>query len=337
MLDMPLKVGVSGSGGVASGVASQVRTTEGMKLAWQSGESDIAKRLHEEPVDLFVEACGRIGDAAEAALAAIANHAHVVLTDARVDVAAGLLLQHEAYQQGIIVSSDAGTPHGTLATMIQEAHIMGLNTIQAGQFLSGTPSHLLPYEMAALANGFNFLPPDEGMTGPEVFTIEEALGVFDFDIYGDTPRIDFLRTKSPSRGLYLIVKAAEEKTDHLRHCQLGEGPYYLIRREHYLGHLESPKAILGAAAGQAILSPGYPACDVYARALHDLDEGKSLKLGDFQASLEPFDDDRVPLALLEEGAVLKRTLAEGTYPTFDDIELSDSKLLRLWLRQRELL
>jgi predicted homoserine dehydrogenase-like protein len=308
-----------------------------MELTWREEEGDVAEKLKIETVDVFVEACGNIGKAAEAALTAIENHAHVVLTDARVDVAVGLLLQHEAYQQGIIVTSDAGTPHGTLATMIQEAHIMGLKPVQAGQSISGTPFLLLPYEMAALANGFDFLPPDGGMTGPEVSSIEEALNAFDLESYGDTPRVDFLRTTKPSRGLYLIVKAAEEQAGHLRACQLGEGPYYLIRRDHFLGHLETPKAILGAAAGQAILSPGYPACDVYAKAVHDLDEGTSLEADDFQASLEPLDDDRIPLSLLEEGAVLKKLLTEGEYPTFDDLELPDSNLLRLWLRQRELL
>jgi predicted homoserine dehydrogenase-like protein len=55
-----------------------------MDLAWQcEGQlEELEAKLKEEPIDVFVEACGNIPVAAEAALMAIECHAHVILTDA---------------------------------------------------------------------------------------------------------------------------------------------------------------------------------------------------------------------------------------------------------------
>lgn len=85
--------------------------------------------------------------------------------------------------------------------MIQEAHIMGFEIVQAGA-LSEHDDPRLPLELAVLANSFGYLPPPGGMTGPRVGKIGEALGVFDFDSYGETPRIDFLSGTGNSRGVY---------------------------------------------------------------------------------------------------------------------------------------
>lgn len=331
MLDVPLRVGVSGSASVARGVAFQVEATDGMTLAWRC-ESDLDElevKFKEEPVDVFVEACGNTPDAAEASLMAIENHAHVVLTDARVDVAVGLTLQTEAQQSGIIVTSDAGTPHGVLAIMIQEAHIMGFETVQAGQISPrSTPTQFL-YEMAALANGFGFLPPEGGMVGPKIEHLPEALSAFDLESYRDTPRIDFVRGPKPDGGLYLIVKPKsdlpEEQIAHLRDCQLGNGPYYLLQRNYHLGYFETPKAILGAAAGQPTLSPGYRTCDVYASLKENLSSGTELKECHLEAQLSPHDQSRIPFVAILEGASLKADLETGTKITFSNTVLQEGK------------
>lgn len=327
MLDMPLRVGLGGSGPVSRGVEFQVNLTDGMEFAWSCAPDSVEEKLKNNPIDVFVEACGDVADAAECSLLAIENHAHVILTDARVDVAVGLTLQTEAHPHGIIVTSDSGTPHGALATMIQEAHIMGFDTMQAGQISPRCDTSRFLYEMAALANGFGFLPPSGGMTGPRIETLDKALTSFDFESYGDTPRIDFLRLPSPTEGLYLIVKPKvdlpEEQVAHLRNCQLGDGPYYLIHRPRPLGYFETPKAILGAAAGQPVLSPGYPTCQVYATLKQDLQMGTEPSEGHLEAHLSPNDENLIPLAVLQEGAKLKIDLPKGQPLTFQNTLLPE--------------
>ncbi|MFT6181452.1 MAG: putative homoserine dehydrogenase-like protein [Akkermansiaceae bacterium] len=302
-----------------------------MDLAWQcEGQlEELEAKLKEEPIDVFVEACGNIPVAAEAALMAIECHAHVILTDARVDVAVGLTLATEANQHGIIVTSDAGTPHGVLATMIQEAHIMGFQTVQAGQISPRSTRTQFLYEMAALANGFGFLPPEGGMVGPEIEHLSEALSAFDLESYGNTPRIDFVRGPEPGGGLYLIVtpkpELPEEQITHLRDCQLGNGPYYLLQRNYHLGHLETPKAILGAAAGQPILSPGYRTCDLYASLKKNLPSGTKLKESHLEAQLSSHHQSKIPLVAVLEGSFLKANLGAGTGITFSNTSLHEGE------------
>jgi len=328
MLGRPLRVGVSGHHATARGVVHQVEATEGMELTWhcQNGLETLEELLKNSPIDVFVEASSDLSLAAESALLAITYNAHLVLSDARVDQAIGLTLQAHAYENGLIVTSDAGTPPGSLATMIQEAHIMGFETLQAGQISSLNPSTQLLYEMAALANGFGFLPPEGGMTGPEICNLDEIISAFDLESYQGTPRVDFVRTANLRHGLYLIVKAKndlnEEQINHLRACQLGDGPYFLLRRDSPLGYFETPKAILGAAAGQANLSPAYPSCEVYAQA-----NGNSL-----EAALLPYSKDLVPHFLLP-----KETKHTGTPPTLENIPLPDSPLTQLWSEQRKII
>lgn len=286
-----------------------------MDLIWRCEPDDVESKLTSDHVDVFVEACGNVGDAAETSLIAIENHAHVILTDPRVDVAVGYTLQVEAHQQGIIVTSDAGTPHGTLAGMIQEAHIMGFDTVQAGQISPRSCPTRLLYEMAALANGFGFLPPDGGMTGPEIININNTLTTFDLESYAETPRVEFVHVPNSKSGLYLIVKPRsdfpEDQVAHLHHCQLGDGPFYLLQRDSPLGYLETPKAILGAAAGQPILTPGYPTCDVYASLKEDLETGTRLTSQHLAPCLDRLDESRIPLTVLLENASLKDNLAKG--------------------------
>ncbi len=372
------------------GIAFQVKTTPGMDLTWVADSdpasaanaaaladncahgTDLAQLFKDHPIDVFVEATNSIGPAAEYCLLALKNHAHVVLMNAEVDLALGPLLQSRAYTEGLIVTSDAGDQHGVLATMIQEANIMGFDIVQAGNikgFLdrSATPESILPeaekrnlsavqccaytdgtklhIEMAVLANAFGYLPPVGGMTGPRAADVNEALTAFDLDSYDGTPRIDYLLGAEPGGGVYLIVKPKadlpEEQAFYLNYYKLGEGPYYLLYRPYHLCHLETPKAILGAAAGQAILSPSRPTCEVYAYAKRDLPAGTPIRHAIGSAELyglvEPLDANRIPISLLEDETHLKRDLTKDQALTFDDLDLPDSSLTRLWIEQQELL
>ncbi len=327
MLDTPLRIGIIGTSPIAQGVALQVAATDGMDLAWRCETSlhEIRNLFKNEPIDVFVEASGDLNLAADSSLLAISHNAHLILTNPLVDVAIGLKLQAEAYERGIIITSDAGTPHGTLASMIQEAHIMGFDTVQAGQICPTNPSPKLQYEMAALANGFGFLPPEGGMTGPEIDTPDQIIPAFDLESYQDFPKVDFVRSSTAKQGLYLIIKPKKplnpEQIAHLKNQQfpqVGDKPYFLLRRDLPLGYFETPKAILAASAGQPILTPGYPSCEVYADS-------------DGHPILLPYTDELVPHYLLPQNSPPKDS------PTLENTTLPDSPLTHLWVEQRKII
>ncbi len=375
---------------MGKGIAFQIHATENMELAWVADTdlaaaqsvsalspgsvsgTDFYQLLADHPIDCLVESTNSIGAAAEYSLAALDAGAHVVLMNAEVDLALGPLLHHEATKRGLTVTSDAGDQHGVLASMIQEADLMGFDIVQAGNikgfldrdanpesikheaeirnlsptqccaYTDGTKLHI---EMAVLANALGYLPPDGGMTGPRAKDVQQALELFDFASYGDTPRIDYLLGAEPGGGVYLVVKPKKqlppEQAFYLNYYKLGSGPYYLLYRPYHLCHLETPKAILAAAEGKPILATRRQTCDVYAYAKRDLPEGSEIRhaigSAEIYGLVEPLNSQRIPVCLLESPATLKKPLKKGEPVTFQHLDLPDCTLTTLWKKQQNLL
>lgn len=334
--------------------------------------SEVHGLLDKHPVDVLVEATNSIGPAADYCLDAIAYGAHVVLMNAEVDLALAPLLCNEAAQKNLIVTSDAGDQHGVLASMILEAETMGFDIVQAGNikgfldryatpesirheaeirnlsvtqccaYTDGTKLHI---EMAVLANALGYLPPEGGMTGPPAKDAQQALELFDFESYGETPRIDYLLGAEPGGGVYLVVRPKrqlpEEQAFYLNYYKLGKGPYYLLYRPYHLCHLETPKAILAAMRGESILSSRAKTCDVYAYAKRDLPAGTTIThaigSAEIYGLVEPLDNCRIPIALLEESTALKAPVQKDEPLTFDHLDLPENRLTELWHKQQRLL
>jgi predicted homoserine dehydrogenase-like protein len=352
-------------------------------LAGCPATTDASRMLAERPVDVMVEATNSIGAAAEYCLQAFETGAHVVLMNAEVDLALGPLLHREAVSRGLTLTSDAGDQHGVLASLITEADRMGFEVVQAGNikgFLDrrATPTSLLGeaakrrlspsqccaytdgtklhIEMAVLANGFGYLPPDGGMTGPRAASVHDALGLFDFDAYAGIPRVDYLLGAEPNGGVYLVVQPKptlpDEQRFYLGYYKLGAGPRYVLYRPYHLCHLETPKAIFAAAEGRPILAPGHgstllggrkspavPTCDVFARAKRDLRAGETMAhaIGSdaCYGTIDRRDAAGIPIVLLEAPSVLRHDVPRDAPITIDDLELPDVALTRHWRRQRE--
>ncbi len=332
---------------------------------------DCVSMLNECPVDVLVEATNSIEAAATYCFAAIEAGAHVVLMNAEVDLALRPLLDHKAKEKGVTVTSDAGDQHGVLAVMINEAVEMGFKIVQAGNikgFLdrAATPESIrleaekrklsaeqccaytdgskLHIEMALLANAYGYLPPAGGMTGPRADNVQEALEKFDFDAYGDTPRIDYLLGAEPGGGVYLIVKPDSalpaEQAFYLNYYKLGSGPYYLLYRPYHLCHLETPKAIKRAVNGTPLLSFDRKVCEVYAYAKRPLKQGEifseTIGSAEVYGMVEPIHHELVPIVLLEGEVHLKNDVEAGKALTWNDVEISPSALLDYWAEQNRL-
>lgn len=362
-----IRIGLVGAGCMGRGIAFQVNATPGMSLTWVADldaptaqavatlapgskhGTDFNALIKNHPIDVLVEATNSIEAASDYCQAALENHAHVVLMNAEVDLAHGPRLAALAAEQNLTITSDAGDQHGVLATMIEEADLMGFDIFQAGNikgfldrratpasieheaakrnlsatqccaYTDGTKLHI---EMAVLANALGYLPPTGGMTGPRATRVEEALTLFDFDSYNGTPRIDYLLGAEPGGGVYLIVTPKKEipaeQSFYLNYYKLQNSPcgkYQLLYRPYHLCHLETPKAILHAVAGKAILAPRQEkTCDVYAYAKRDLPAGTLISHAIGSAELyglvEPLDPNKVPIASLEAQVTLNTTITQ---------------------------
>lgn len=320
--------------------------------------SDFHQLIQDHPIDVLVEATNSIEPAARYCHTALDQGAHVVLMNAEVDLAHGPALAKKAAKKNLTLTSDAGDQHGVLATMITEAHLMGFDIVQAGNikgFLDrhATPSSIkqeaekrnlspiqccaytdgtkLHIEMAVLANALGYLPPAGGMTGPRAARVEEALTLFDFPSYGDTPRIDYLLGAEPGGGVYLIVKPKQnipqEQAFYLNYYKLRTSPcgtYSLLYRPYHLCHLETPKAILAAATHQAILTPRpQKTCDVYAYAKRDLPTNTTIThaigSAEIYGLVEPLDPQKIPITSLESPHTLAQPLKKDQALTTTDL------------------
>ncbi len=316
--------------------------------------SNFQRLLSDHPIDVLVEATNSIEPAAQYCSTALDHGAHIVLMNAEVDLAHGTDLAAQAAKKNLTLSSDAGDQHGVLAAMIAEADLMGFDIVQAGNikgfldrdatpesikheaekrnlsptqccaYTDGTKLHI---EMAVLANALGYLPPAQGMTGPHAAHVKQALTLFDFNSYDDTPRIDYLLGAEPGGGVYLIVKTKKslppEQAFYLNYYKLPTSPcqkYHLLYRPYHLCHLETPKAILAVAANRPILSPRpQKTCEVYAYAKRDLPAGSVLAHAIGSAELyglvEPLDADKIPITTLEAPHTLSKALMKGEHLT----------------------
>ncbi|MEM7146174.1 MAG: homoserine dehydrogenase [Verrucomicrobiota bacterium] len=369
----------------AGGIVKEV--TDFHDASRREGEilvTDDANRLmmadNDLGLDVLVESSNTIGAAARYCLTAIERKAHVVLMNAEVDLALGPYLHEVAAKQEVVVTSDAGDQHGVLARMIDEIDMWGFDLVQAGnikgfldrhqtaaglveeaakrnldpvQCCAYTDGTKLNIEMALLSNGRNLPPFVDGMEGPSAKRVEDVLGLFDFDAYGDVGRVDYILGAEPGGGVYVVGRCDDEtQVPYLNYYKLaGQGAYWLFYRPYHLCHLETTRAIaLAVLYGQSVLTPKYGrVADVYAYAKSDIEAGREVRHGiggdEFYGLIRPVPeaelDKGVPIALLEGEREMRPKLLRGVAKdqaiSSDDIEIPDTYLARLFQEQKELL
>jgi len=131
-----------------------------------------------------------------------------------------------------------------------------------------------------------------------------------------------------------------EQAFYLNYYKLGSGPYYLLYRPYHLCHLETPKAIKRAANGSPLLSFDRKVCEVYAYAKRPLAQGEvfseAIGSAEVYGMVAPIDSELVPIALLENKVLLKKTVTTGRAITWDDVSISPCVLLDYWEEQNRL-
>jgi len=367
-----LRIGLAGAGAMGRGIAAAVRRSLGMNLAWvsdlvESRAADAAALggaprhgthtaalLKEFPVDVFVEATTSIIDAANNAMIAVENGAHIVWMNAEADLAFGPQLHAAAQRHGKIATSDAGDQHGVLSRLLDEVELWGWKVVQAGNikgFLNedATPDGMrheaakrqldpraccaytdgtkLAIEMAIIANARGLLVPENGMRGPRAKHVSEALQHFDLAAALATPEVDYLLGAEPGGGVYVIGYMEDpDERFLLDYYKLGAGPFYLHYRPCHLCHVETPFAIASVAIHQqALIAPGARSNDVFAVAKCDLPVGTPIthSIGSPQVRgilrRCEVNDPRVPIWMLHDtpGCFLRKPVKKGEVLTFD--------------------
>lgn len=239
--------------------------------------------------------------------------------------------------------------YATAESLLYEAEIRNLNPVQCCAYTDGTK---LCVEMALVSNATGLVPWVPGMEGPRADSVTEVFEKFDFERYGDTGVVDYILGAKPGGGVFVVGRCDDPlQAEYLKYYKMGDGPFYLFYRPYHLCHLETTRAIgLVALRGEPVLAPTHGrVSDVYAFAKKDLQVGDSVEHGiggdEFYGMVEACADadprGHVPITLLEgeggERPRLKTNLAQDQPLTYDDIELPDSHVLRLFRVQQEML
>jgi len=95
------------------------------------------------------------------------------------------------------------------------------------------------------------------------------------------PVSDYLLSSTLPAGVFLIVEHNKEQQDSLRYYKLGEGPYYVLERTYHLCHLEIIKTIKRVLNGGGVLlnNSEKPQFSVAAVAKRDLAVGEKITKG----------------------------------------------------------
>jgi len=239
--------------------------------------------------------------------------------------------------------------YATSETKKEIAKKLHLNLIQCVAYTDGTKLNI---EMALIANAANLIPFVPGMQGPKAANVLEALDLFNFDAYQGKGRVDYLLEANPGGGVYVIGRCEDRfQEEYLKYYKVNSRyPYYLFYRPYHLCHLETPRAIaLAALWNKPVLTPKFGRLtDVFAYAKQPLLQGEIFHHGiggDFTYGLiheAANHTDYLPIGLLDSESNasrprLLRNLGKDEPICWDDVELAESELLKLYNAQEKLL
>ncbi len=220
-------------------------------------------------------------------------------------------------------------------SMMYWSRKQGLSLDMVTSFTDGTKVQM---EQAILANGLGADLVRPGMLGLETEQIEDVTNRLALSAkYRGKPISEYIVSRHAPPGVFIIAEHHQEQREYLRHCKMGDGPYYAIVTPYHLCHLEVIKTINRVFRGQGVLlgNGAAPVVSVAAIAKTDMSAGEWIDkaVGSFEfrgrAIRIEDDPDHVPISLLTQ-AVLKRRLRAGDVVRYDDVELPDSLALKFW-------
>jgi len=320
--------------------------------------TSLDRLLHE--CDVMVECSGSVVHATAVVDAALGSGIPVVTMNAEMQVTTGSYF----VGRGVFTEAEGDQP-GCLAALAHEAVAMGFKPLVYGNvkgFLNENPSPedmeywasrqgisldkciaftdgtKVQIEQALVANGLGATIAVDGLVGKRSEDLETAAHQLASiaDEQGQAVS-DFVVCPKAPPGVFVVGTHRPEQRPYLRNFKLGEGPYYMLLRNYHLCHLEIPKTIrMVLERGAPLLhNTQSPSVGVAAIAKRTINSGYTFARGigsydtrGITVSLSR-NQNHVPIGLLE-GAVARRTIAEGQMLTMDDVDIPDSLAAEAW-------
>ncbi|WP_057490049.1 NAD(P)H-dependent oxidoreductase [Streptococcus orisasini] len=326
--------------------------------------TDFREIVHSDSVEVIVDATGVPEAGAKIALETLIAKKHLVLLNVEIDITIGPLMKKLYDAAGLVYTGSDGDEPAATAQLFEFAKSMGMKVLVAGKGknnalkVSANPdtaaeeaaskqmnSHMLAAfqdgtktmaEMNLLANAIGFVPDVPGMHGisadlkgtVENLDLKENGGVL--DKFGVVEYVDGI-----APGVFVIVEGQNEGVKHEMNylLKVGDRDHHIIYRPYHLCSLETPLTIARAVLEHdyAIVPLGAPIAETVAVAKRDIKAGEKIDgIGGFcvRGVVETHEDmkknDNVPIGLVGGNSVAKRDIKDGTFLTYDDIELDET-------------
>ncbi|MGT2923728.1 NAD(P)H-dependent oxidoreductase [Streptococcus caviae] len=326
--------------------------------------TDFREVIHSDNVEVIVDATGVPEAGAKIALETLIAKKHLVLLNVEIDITIGPLMKKLYDAAGLVYTGSDGDEPAATAQLFEFARSMGMKVLVAGKGknnalkVSANPdtaaeeaaskqmnSHMLAAfqdgtktmaEMNLLANAIGFVPDVPGMHGisadlkgtVENLDLKENGGVL--DKFGVVEYVDGI-----APGVFVIVEGQNEGVKHEMNylLKVGDRDHHIIYRPYHLCSLETPLTIARAVLEHdyAIVPLGAPIAETVAVAKRDIKAGEKIDgIGGFcvRGVVETHEDmkknNNVPIGLVGGNSVAKRDIKDGTFLTYDDIELDDT-------------
>ncbi|HHE41603.1 MAG TPA: NAD(P)-dependent oxidoreductase [Dehalococcoidia bacterium] len=371
---MKTRIGIAGSGYIGRGLLFALGGSEEFDVTAVLTRTDPSTRpdfprpdlmtrsLEQflEMSDLVVECSGDVVHATQVVDAALEAGCPVVTIDAEMHVTTGSYFVGKGY-----LTEAEGDQPGCLAALAEDAVAMGFQPLVYGNIkgflnhkptpeemeywgakqgitmprvVSFTDGTKLQIEQTLTANGLGATIAVDGLLGPQVDVLQEAIEQLVAGAAG-RPIADYVLSSALPPGVFIIATHGQYacQRQYLRNYKLGDGPYYLLLRPYHLCHLEVPKTLRRVMAGGPPLLNNSPCPEVSVAAVakRDLRPGHSIACGigsfDVRGIAVKFagQPSHCPVGLLHDATIV-RSVEEGQLLTMEDVELPDSLAVRAW-------
>ena len=203
---------------------------------------------------------------------------------------------------------------------------------------SFTDNTKLQIEQCLVANGLGAGIAQEDLIGPETGDIQEGA-----KILAETaeklgyPISDYILDRNLPHGVFVVGRHDERQAVALRNLKMGEGPYYTLKKNYCLVHLEVFKTINRITRERRVLlnNSAIPRIGLASVAKRELKPGDYIERGcgsfDLRGICVNIVDrpGHVPICLACR-LHIRRNVEPGQVLTFDDVELPESQALDSW-------
>jgi predicted homoserine dehydrogenase-like protein len=210
----------------------------------------------------------------------------------------------------------------------------GQNPAMVTSFADGSK---ISFEQAILANATGFKVQTRGMSRGAAFSGSpmDLPSLYDVDQVREIGGIVDYTVGPPGVKIFCLAEHDDPKQRHyLSLYKMGDGPLYPFWVPYHLPHFDAPNSIARVALfGDGAAPPlGGPSVEVCAVAKRDLEAGETLdEYGMFMTygeavNVDEMSDGRYLPEGLVEGCRLRRSIAQDTVLTYDDVDLPEGRV-----------